>query len=64
MGSNEKVAGKIIAIATAGPTPGIAPIITPPHDPISSAIRTSQRNRISNAETIISISSPTKNLRS
>ena len=58
MGSKEKVAGRRMAIATAGPTPGIAPITTPPHDPMSSAIITSQRRRSSKAEKIISINIP------
>ena len=47
MGSKEKVAGRRMAIATAGPTPGIAPITTPPHDPMSSAIITSHIKVIS-----------------
>ena len=35
MGSMENVAGRRIAMATAAPTPGMAPMITPPIDPIS-----------------------------
>ena len=43
MGSIEKVAGKRMAMATAPPTPGIAPIRTPPIEPTSRATTTSQR---------------------
>ena len=51
----EKVAGNRIAIATAAPTPGIAPMITPPTDPTSSAASTSHRANISIDASSVSI---------
>ena len=55
MGSSEKVAGSRIAIATAAPTPGIAPIMTPPTDPMIRAKATSQRTRSSTPEKKVSM---------
>jgi hypothetical protein len=43
IGSSEKVTGRTMAMATAAPTPGSPPTITPPIEPISSAAMTSQR---------------------
>jgi hypothetical protein len=51
----ENVAGNKIAIATAGPTPGIAPMTTPPTEPTSNASITSHRIKISKAATKTSI---------
>ena len=51
IGSNENVAGSKMAIATAGPTPGSAPMMTPPTEPIISATRTlplSENNQAGN----------------
>jgi hypothetical protein len=57
IGSMENVAGNRIAIATGGPTPGIAPIKTPPTDPVNSARKTSHLDKISIAENNKSIMS-------
>ena len=49
-GGSAKVAGNRMAIATAAPTPGMAPMITPPIDPINRPISTCQSISSDSAE--------------
>ena len=57
-GSSAKVAGSRIAIATAAPTPGIAPISTPPTEPNSSAASTGHCSSMARLDDSVSIGSP------